>query len=131
MEINNVAYVRIKEDETGAEQLKQEQEQGEEENSCDSQVELPFQEEPLPQIPTNEKSWNRLLKLIAVGISSVIVVIVAIKWIGPFVLKKVVVPALQWEAHAFNSSEIISVILVTLAVFPTICFPSILLWNSG
>ncbi|KAE8657712.1 Cyclophilin-like peptidyl-prolyl cis-trans isomerase family protein isoform 1 [Hibiscus syriacus] len=131
MEINNVAYVRIKEEETGAEEeLKQEQ--GEEENSCNSQVELPLQEEPLPQIPTNEKSWNRLLKLIAVGVSSVIVVIVAIKWIGPFVLKKVVVPALQWEAHAFNTSERISVILATLAVFPTICLPSTpSMWMAG
>ncbi|KAL4376226.1 hypothetical protein GQ457_02G000410 [Hibiscus cannabinus] len=140
MEINNVEYARIKKEETEKEKEQElEQEQGEEEkeeeeeeNYCDSEVEFPLQEEALPQIPTNEKSWNRLLKLIAVGISSVIVVIVAIKWIGPFVLKKVVVPALQWEAHAFNTTERIIVILVTLAVFPTICLPSTpSMWMAG
>ncbi|MBA0717685.1 hypothetical protein Golax_005479 [Gossypium laxum] len=136
MEINNVAYIRIKEEETELEPEKQrkkeEEEEEEEENSCSSEVEFPLQEEPLPQILTDEKRSNRLFKFIAIGIPSAILVIVAIKWVGPFVLKKVIVPALQWEAHAFSTTERILVIVTSLALFPTLCLPSTpSMWMAG
>lgn len=93
MEINNVAYIRIKEEETELEPEKQREEEGEEEeeeeNYCSSEVGFPLQEEPLPQILTDEKPSNRLFNFIAIGIASAILVIVAVKWVGPFVLKKV------------------------------------------
>ncbi|KAG8475068.1 hypothetical protein CXB51_031829 [Gossypium anomalum] len=135
MEINNVAYIRIKEEKTELEpekQRKKEEEEEEEENSCSSEVEFPLQEEPLPQILTDEKRSNRLFKFIAIGIPSAILVIVAIKWVGPFVLKKVIVPALQWEAHAFSTTERILVIVTSLALFPTLCLPSTpSMWMAG
>ncbi|XP_017613528.1 uncharacterized protein LOC108458634 [Gossypium arboreum] len=136
MEINNVAYIRIKEEETELEPEKQrkeeKEEEEEEENSCSSEVEFPLQEEPLPQILIDEKWSNRLFKFIAIGIPSAILVIIAIKWVGPLMLKKVIVPALQWEAHAFSTTERILVIVTSLALFPTLCLPSTpSMWMAG
>ncbi|XP_022759985.1 transmembrane protein 64-like [Durio zibethinus] len=116
MEVNNVAYARIKE----------------EENSCNSGIELPLQEESVPQSPSNGESWKRLLKLIAICVSLAILAIPTIKWIGPFALRKVVVPLIKWEAQAFNSFERVIVIFASLSLFPVVCLPSTpSIWVAG
>ncbi|XWS32301.1 hypothetical protein CRYUN_Cryun23aG0148100 [Craigia yunnanensis] len=104
MEINNVdaEYVRIIE----------------EEEFCDAGFRLRLQEESVLQNRSNGKSWNWLLKLIAICISLAILAMLAIKWIGPFALRKVVVPVTKWEEQAFNSFERVIVIFASLALFP-------------
>ncbi|XVF33473.1 hypothetical protein REPUB_Repub17cG0171500 [Reevesia pubescens] len=119
MEINKVAYVRIIEGE---------------EDSCKDGIGLPVQEESVPQSANNGngKSWKQLLKLIAIFISSAILTILAVKWIGPFALRKVVVPFIKWEAKAFNNFERVILIFASLALFPVVCLPSTpSMWLAG
>ncbi|WRX08224.1 SNARE associated Golgi protein - like 1 [Theobroma cacao] len=105
-----------------------------EEDSCNAGVGfgLPLQEEPIPQTPGNGKSWKQLLSLIAICISLAILAILAIKYIGPFALRKVVVPVIKWEAVMFNSFELVIIIFASLALFPILCLPSTpSMWVAG
>ncbi|KAK6239964.1 hypothetical protein QUC31_005433 [Theobroma cacao] len=118
MEIYNMEYVKIIE-----------------EDSCNAGVGfgLPLQEEPIPQTPGNGKSWKQLLSLIAICISLAILAILAIKYIGPFALRKqVVVPVIKWEAVMFNSFELVIIIFASLVLFPILCLPSTpSMWVAG
>lgn len=73
MEINNVdaEYVRIIE-----------------EDSCNDGSGLRLQESVV-QNRSNGKSWEWFVKLIAICISLAILAMLAIKWIGPFALRKI------------------------------------------
>lgn len=122
METNNVdvEYVRIIEEEE------------EEEDSCNGGFGLRLHEESIPLSSSNVKSWKRFQKWIAICISLAILAILITKWIGPFAYKKVVVPVMKWEEHAFNAYERVIVIFASLALFPVICLPSTpSMWVAG
>ncbi|XVE73990.1 hypothetical protein DITRI_Ditri11bG0163000 [Diplodiscus trichospermus] len=130
MEINNVEvdveYVRIIEEE-------EEEEEEEDEDSCNAGYGLCLQEQSVPQSCSNGgKSWKWLLRLIAICICLAILAILAIKWVGPFVLTKVVAPVIKWEQQSFNSFERVTVIFASLSLFPVVCLPSTpSMWVAG
>ncbi|KAL5728562.1 hypothetical protein ACHQM5_001632 [Ranunculus cassubicifolius] len=54
----------------------------------------------------------------------VIVIIVSLKWAAPFLLEKVLVPTLRWEATAFGRPVLALVLVASLAFFPLLFIPS-------
>ncbi|KAK9086070.1 hypothetical protein Sjap_026481 [Stephania japonica] len=53
-----------------------------------------------------------------------IVVVVSLKWGVPFLLEKVLIPIMQWEATAFGRPVLALVLVGSLALFPVLLIPS-------
>ncbi|KAM3377862.1 TVP38/TMEM64 family membrane protein [Capsicum galapagoense] len=64
------------------------------------------------------------IKAIIGCIFTVIIVLVFIKWGGPFFFEKILIPILHWEATAFGRPVLALVLVASLALFPVFLIPS-------
>ncbi|XXG80296.1 hypothetical protein AAC387_Pa09g1204 [Persea americana] len=55
---------------------------------------------------------------------STVFLLISIKWGVPFILEKVLLPLLQWEATAFGRPVLALVLVASLALFPVLLIPS-------
>ncbi|OMP00564.1 SNARE associated Golgi protein [Corchorus olitorius] len=118
MEINNVEYERITEEEEDA--------------YNNGEHGLGSHEESKSESPSNGKSWKNLLSFIAIFVPLAILAILAIHYLGPLLLKQVIVPLIRWESDKFDSLERVIAIFASLAIFPALCLPSTpSMWVAG
>lgn len=73
--------------------------------------------------------WARLIiLLIFVGLLAA----VFIKWVGPFVMNKEIIPLLNWVRKTFRKSVLAAILFASVAVFPVILVPSTpSMWVAG
>ncbi|KAG6396977.1 hypothetical protein SASPL_143138 [Salvia splendens] len=73
--------------------------------------------------------WAKLL-LVALFIG--ILLAVFLKWIGPFVMEKEIIPLINWERKSFSTKQLGVLIFCSLAIFPSILLPSSpSMWLAG
>ncbi|KAL3538415.1 hypothetical protein ACH5RR_001781 [Cinchona calisaya] len=56
--------------------------------------------------------------------STIIILLVLLKWGVPFLFEKVLIPILQWESTAFGRPMLALVLVASLALFPVFLIPS-------
>lgn len=65
--------------------------------------------------------WGKaILSCLLVGV----LVLVVIKWVGPFFMNKEVIPIINWEMRTFSPPVLAVIIFASVALFPVIFFPS-------
>ncbi|CAI0376881.1 unnamed protein product [Linum tenue] len=77
-----------------------------------------------PPTPSKTRPSLRWTKILALCIVIAIVVFVSIKWVLPFLFKKVLYPVMKWEATAFGRPVLALVLIGSLALFPVFLIPS-------
>ncbi|KAF9616093.1 hypothetical protein IFM89_028559 [Coptis chinensis] len=73
---------------------------------------------------TRNKSLIWWLKALFWCFLLTILLLVSLKWVAPFLLEKVLLPILQWEATAFGRPVLALVLVASLAFFPLLLIPS-------
>lgn len=73
--------------------------------------------------------WAKLILLILLfGVLAV----VSLKWVGPFIMNKVIIPAINWETKTFSRSELAILVFASVSIFPTLFLPSSpSMWVAG
>lgn len=56
--------------------------------------------------------------------STIVILLVLLKWGLPFVFEKIIMPMLQWEATSFGRPTLALVLVASLALFPVFLIPS-------
>lgn len=57
---------------------------------------------------------------------------VFLKWVGPFIMDKEIIPALNWETVTFNRAELAILVFASVAFLPTLFLPSSpSIWVAG
>ncbi|KAI3873149.1 hypothetical protein MKW92_004970 [Papaver armeniacum] len=64
------------------------------------------------------------MKVILCVVLLILLVIVSFKWGIPFVLEKILLPVMEWEATAFGRPVLAFVLVASLALFPVLLIPS-------
>ncbi|KAK9093557.1 hypothetical protein Syun_028468 [Stephania yunnanensis] len=64
------------------------------------------------------------LRAFSWGLLLLILLVVSLKWGVPFLLQKVLIPIMQWEATAFGRPVLALVLVGSLALFPVLLIPS-------
>ncbi|CAI0438439.1 unnamed protein product [Linum tenue] len=77
-----------------------------------------------PPTPSKSKSSQRWTKILTLCIVIGLVVFISIKWVLPFLFKKVLYPMMKWEATAFGRPVLALVLVGSLALFPVFLIPS-------
>ncbi|XP_057775645.1 uncharacterized protein LOC130994606 isoform X2 [Salvia miltiorrhiza] len=73
--------------------------------------------------------WAKLL-LVALFIG--VLLAVFLKWIGPFVMEKEIIPLINWERESFSTKQLVLLIFGSLTIFPSILLPSSpSMWLAG
>ncbi|XP_031394566.1 Golgi apparatus membrane protein TVP38-like, partial [Punica granatum] len=71
-------------------------------------------------------------KVIALCSLAGLFVVVLSKWVGPLIIKKVVIPFTKWETRTLDAPVLAFVIFASIALFPTILLPtSPSMWVAG
>jgi membrane protein DedA with SNARE-associated domain len=69
-----------------------------------------------------------VLLFLFLGFSAVAV----IKWIGPYLIDKEVIPIINWETKTFSPPVLTLLLFASVAIFPTILLPSTpSMWVAG
>ncbi|OVA16579.1 SNARE associated Golgi protein [Macleaya cordata] len=76
------------------------------------------------QAETRVRSRIWWMKALLCSILLIILVIISLKWGVPFLLEKVLLPIMQWEATAFGRPVLALVLVASLAFFPVLLIPS-------
>ncbi|KAF6163431.1 hypothetical protein GIB67_029280 [Kingdonia uniflora] len=85
-----------------------------------------------PQTGLRGRSFNWWVKVLSLGLVSVILIIISIKWGVPFLLEKVLLPIMRWEATSFGRPVLAVVLVASLALFPVFLIPSApSMWLAG
>jgi uncharacterized membrane protein YdjX (TVP38/TMEM64 family) len=73
--------------------------------------------------------WAKLVLVLAfVGV----LIAVFIKWIGPFIMDKEIIPLINWETSTFSRPVLAIILFATVAIFPSIFLPSTpSMWVAG
>ncbi|KAK2409562.1 SNARE associated Golgi protein family [Trifolium repens] len=73
--------------------------------------------------------WVKMVLLfLFLGFSAVAV----IKWIGPYLIDKEVIPIINWETETFSPPVLTLLVFASVAIFPTILLPSTpSMWVAG
>ncbi|KAK9927411.1 hypothetical protein M0R45_024595 [Rubus argutus] len=73
--------------------------------------------------------WVRLVLLfMCLGLLAA----VFIKWVGPFLMDREIIPMLNWETHTFSTPVLAVLVFASVALFPTILLPSSpSMWVAG
>ncbi|PNX97574.1 TVP38/TMEM64 family membrane protein slr0305-like protein [Trifolium pratense] len=73
--------------------------------------------------------WVKMVLLfLCLGFSAVAV----IKWVGPFLIDKEVIPIINWETKTFSPPVLTILLFASVAIFPTILLPSTpSMWVAG
>ncbi|KAG9460039.1 hypothetical protein H6P81_004547 [Aristolochia fimbriata] len=64
------------------------------------------------------------LKILVCCLASILILLILLKWGIPFILEKVLLPIMQWEATAFGRPILALVLVASLALFPVLLIPS-------
>lgn len=64
------------------------------------------------------------LKILLWCFALTILLLLTLKWAGPFLLEKVLLPSLEWESTAFGRPVLALVLVASLAFFPVLFIPS-------
>ncbi|KAM6556940.1 hypothetical protein CsatB_003959 [Cannabis sativa] len=73
--------------------------------------------------------WVRLIVLIA---CVVLLTGVCIKWVGPYLMDKEVIPFVNWEATAFSRPVLAVLVFASVSIFPSLLLPSTpSMWAAG
>ncbi|KAG6405722.1 hypothetical protein SASPL_133315 [Salvia splendens] len=80
--------------------------------------------------------WRWLLwwwaKLLLVALFIAVLLAVFLKWIGPFVMDKEIIPLINWERESFSNKHLALLIFGSLTIFPSILLPSSpSMWLAG
>ncbi|XP_047977821.1 transmembrane protein 64-like isoform X2 [Salvia hispanica] len=80
--------------------------------------------------------WRWLLwwwaKLLLVALFIAVLLAVFLKWIGPFVMDKEIIPLINWERESFSTNHLALLIFASLTIFPSILLPSSpSMWLAG
>ncbi|KAL1556792.1 transmembrane protein 64-like [Salvia divinorum] len=71
-------------------------------------------------------------KLLLVALSIGVLLAVFLKWIGPFVMDKEIIPLINWERESFSTKHLALLIFGSLTIFPSILLPSSpSMWLAG
>ncbi|KAJ4957065.1 hypothetical protein NE237_013848 [Protea cynaroides] len=76
------------------------------------------------QVGTRFKSLIRWMKAFLWCCILIVLLLVFFKWGVPFLLGKVLLPIMQWEATAFGRPVLALVLVASLALFPVVLIPS-------
>ncbi|CAI9101445.1 OLC1v1038775C1 [Oldenlandia corymbosa var. corymbosa] len=77
------------------------------------------------QLQTPQKrSYTWWIKALIWCFSTIVVVLIFVKWGVPILFEKVVIPILQWESTAFGRPVLAIVLVASLALFPVFLIPS-------
>ncbi|KAM7531198.1 hypothetical protein LguiB_034608 [Lonicera macranthoides] len=61
-----------------------------------------------------------------------ILVVVFIKWVGPFFMNKEIIPIINWETSTFSKPVLAVILFTTVALFPSLLLPSTpSMWVAG
>lgn len=73
--------------------------------------------------------WVKVFLLL---VCAVVVAGVFLKWIGPYLMDKEVIPILHWETTTLSTPVLVIVIFASVALFPTLLLPSSpSMWMAG
>ncbi|XP_042004664.1 transmembrane protein 64-like isoform X2 [Salvia splendens] len=80
--------------------------------------------------------WRWLLwwwaKLLLVSLFIAVLLAVFLKWIGPFVMYKEIIPLINWERESFSTKHLALLIFASLTIFPSVLLPSSpSMWLAG
>ncbi|XP_059652170.1 uncharacterized protein LOC132299507 [Cornus florida] len=76
------------------------------------------------QAETKNKSFIWWIKTIIWCFTSIIILLIFLKWGVPLLIEKVLFPILQWESTAFGRPVLALVLVASLALFPVFLIPS-------
>uniref|UniRef100_A0A7N2N1G6 VTT domain-containing protein n=1 Tax=Quercus lobata TaxID=97700 RepID=A0A7N2N1G6_QUELO len=85
-----------------------------------------------PSSPRTEGCLWKWFKLVVLCIFLALLAAVFIKWVGPFFMDKEIIPILNWETSTFSTPVLAVLVFASLALFPTLLFPSSpSMWVAG
>lgn len=85
-----------------------------------------------PSSPTQGRSLWWWMKVVLLFIFLGALAVVFLKWVGPFLIEKEVIPIISWETATFSTPELAFVIVATVALFPSLLLPSTpSMWVAG
>ncbi|KAF8394777.1 hypothetical protein HHK36_020992 [Tetracentron sinense] len=77
-----------------------------------------------PPAEARLKSLIWWIKALSWCVVTIIFLLIFLKWGVPFLLEKVLLPLMQWEATAFGQPVLALVLVASLALFPVLLIPS-------
>ncbi|XP_068663343.1 uncharacterized protein [Aristolochia californica] len=76
------------------------------------------------QLGTKRASVMWWLKVLVCCLALIVIIPILLKWGIPFILEKVLLPIMQWEATTFGRPILALVLVASLALFPVLLIPS-------
>ncbi|XP_019446648.1 PREDICTED: transmembrane protein 64-like [Lupinus angustifolius] len=72
------------------------------------------------------------VKLVVLFLCLGFLAVVVLKWVGPYLIDKEVIPVIIWERNTFSNPVIAVLVFASVALFPTILLPSTpSMWVAG
>ncbi|PIN02737.1 hypothetical protein CDL12_24746 [Handroanthus impetiginosus] len=72
------------------------------------------------------------VKLVLLGLLAGLLTAVCIKWVGPFIMYKEIIPIINWETETFSRTKLALLVFGSLTIFPTLLLPSSpSMWVAG